>query len=104
MFIKRLQGSLLDLLTTNAWLSRVEAAHHRCFIVECPRTRGSADWSDDACMVYGDGGELICCQKCASTFHYSCMHMKFTRIVFLITRRVIFVALHVKRYKCEDNY
>ncbi|KAK2648949.1 hypothetical protein Ddye_016438 [Dipteronia dyeriana] len=44
--------------------------------VERPRTHGFADWSDDTCMVCGDGRELIRCQKGPSTFHSSCMRMK----------------------------
>uniref|UniRef100_A0ACD5WPV1 Uncharacterized protein n=1 Tax=Avena sativa TaxID=4498 RepID=A0ACD5WPV1_AVESA len=37
---------------------------------------GGGDRSDDACGVCADGGQLLCCDSCPSTFHPECLGVK----------------------------
>lgn len=42
-------------------------------VVRRPRVR---DNYDDSCVICADGGDLICCENCPSTYHPNCMGFK----------------------------
>ncbi|KAL7160536.1 hypothetical protein ABFS83_01G102700 [Erythranthe nasuta] len=73
IFIAKTKVSLLSYMN-EAW-NKAEVYESRKFnIVE---TKGNAsDVYDDACMICADGGDLMCCEDCNSTYHQVCMDME----------------------------
>ncbi|XP_023756570.1 increased DNA methylation 1 [Lactuca sativa] len=58
----------------SALKKRDEPEHHGIKHVTTKETDG--DIYDDACMLCADGGNLICCEQCNSTFHEKCLGMQ----------------------------
>ncbi|EOY24227.1 Acyl-CoA N-acyltransferase with RING/FYVE/PHD-type zinc finger protein, putative [Theobroma cacao] len=56
-----------------AWLDRMEEGNRAYNNVQ-PAPEAT-DKSDDACMVCADGGNLVCCERCPSTCHSSCIFL-----------------------------
>ncbi|PWA82497.1 hypothetical protein CTI12_AA177820 [Artemisia annua] len=54
--------------------NRNEPEHHG--IKHIPTKGFGDDVYDDACILCADGGNLICCEECSSTFHVKCLGMK----------------------------
>ncbi|KAL8539876.1 hypothetical protein ACS0TY_001474 [Phlomoides rotata] len=73
-FIVETQVSLMGCML-EAWKNAEESQWHKFNRIETTLGDGS-DIYDDACMVCADGGDLMCCDKCNSTYHPSCMDME----------------------------
>ncbi|GLU05532.1 hypothetical protein SLE2022_226290 [Rubroshorea leprosula] len=73
IFLPKTQNHLLHCMLLS-WLKPEEVARQEPYSFR-PLT-GATDRNDDACIICADGGDLICCERCPSTFHFPCMGMK----------------------------
>ncbi|XVE57589.1 hypothetical protein DITRI_Ditri04bG0102200 [Diplodiscus trichospermus] len=71
IYLAASKHSLLD-CENEAWVDREEDEKRTYNNIML----NSNDKNDGACMVCADGGNLICCDKCPSTFHPSCIFME----------------------------
>ncbi|KAE8678628.1 ATP-dependent caseinolytic protease/crotonase family protein [Hibiscus syriacus] len=71
-----LAGSQLSLLDCQieAWEDKQEEEKRKFNNIK-PAPKAT-DKNDDACMICADGGDLVCCEKCPSTFHPKCIFME----------------------------
>ncbi|XP_010465433.1 PREDICTED: increased DNA methylation 1-like isoform X2 [Camelina sativa] len=65
-------GKPLASCQLEAWSAEYKARRNGWKSVEA----SDDDPNDDSCGVCGDGGELICCDNCPSTFHQACLSMQ----------------------------
>ncbi|XP_062169388.1 increased DNA methylation 1 isoform X3 [Alnus glutinosa] len=62
-------GKPFTLCQLQAWSAEYKIRKSRTRVVQA----GEDDQNDDSCGLCGDGGELICCDNCPSTFHQACL-------------------------------
>ncbi|XP_038898710.1 increased DNA methylation 1 [Benincasa hispida] len=65
-------GRPFMLCQLQAWSTEYKTRRSRTRTVQVDED----DRNDDSCGICGDGGELICCDNCPSTFHHSCLSIQ----------------------------
>ncbi|RLM84964.1 uncharacterized protein C2845_PM04G03720 [Panicum miliaceum] len=70
IFLKDGKVSLLQCLH-DAWEKHTQYEQKGFYKIDL-----GEDQHDDTCAICGDGGNLLCCDHCASTFHLDCLGIK----------------------------
>ncbi|XP_062011565.1 increased DNA methylation 1 [Rosa rugosa] len=65
-------GKAFSLCQLQAWSAEYKSRKRRTQVVRADEN----DENDDSCGLCGEGGELICCDNCPSTFHQACLSLQ----------------------------
>ncbi|KAM5586222.1 hypothetical protein ABKV19_005233 [Rosa sericea] len=65
-------GKAFSLCQLQAWSAEYKSRKRRTQVLRADEN----DENDDSCGLCGEGGELICCDNCPSTFHQACLSLQ----------------------------